>query len=391
MIHPLHALFVIVFVSVCVQCVPFVQFRGDHLHTGNVPSSPSLNATTAQKHWITTLVGPVAASPVVGDRYVFCGDYGGNMHALDKDTGDIVWTFPTSGVISNSPILHTIGGENVVTFGSGDGILYSVATESAKLVRRLAATNGSIVGSPLLITRVASGSALPVGTYVYGSYSGYVVAVHPTTGAILWRAKLPASTASTPAYDEVHDTIVIGCNDYNLYVLKASDGTIKLTMATEGLIPASPTILIDSSGVSAIIVGSYDTTLYSFNGQDGSVNWAAPLTGSIHSSTALSADGKTVYVGTNGGNVFALSTLNGVIQWVFGTNGPVLSSPIVVGDGSIVVGSADATVYGIEPTNGDRKWTYTLGMSKESSPAVDGSGVVYIGCMCGALFSIGTV
>ncbi|AGB38870.1 outer membrane protein assembly factor BamB family protein [Natronococcus occultus] len=74
------------------------------------------------------------------------------------------------------------------------------------------------------------------------------------------------------------------------------------------------------------------------------------------------------------------------VEWVFDTDGPVWSSPIVA-DGSVYVGSADHSVYAIDAATGEREWAFETEDRVEGTAAyaagtsVNGSdrGSVYVG------------
>ncbi len=89
--------------------------------------------------------------------------------------------------------------------------------------------------------------------------------------------------------------------------------------------------------------------------------------------------GGVVYVGSDDGNVYALSASDGSKLWNYsaGYYNYVDSSPAVVG-GVVYVGSDDGNVYALKAASGAKLWNYTVGTAVDSSPAVV-NGVVYIG------------
>jgi outer membrane protein assembly factor BamB len=79
-----------------------------------------------------------------------------------------------------------------------------------------------------------------------------------------------------------------------------------------------------------------------------------------------------------GRSPFALPGAKPSIWWVFTTGGPIVSSPAIAGDGSILVGSQDNKVYAVA-RDGTLKWSYATGDIIFSSPAVAHDGTTYIG------------
>ncbi len=83
------------------------------------------------------------------------------------------------------------------------------------------------------------------------------------------------------------------------------------------------------------------------------VKWKFKTEGPVLSSPVM-VDG-TVYVGSHDGNLYALSAQTGEKKWAFPTNGPVVSSPTVY-DGVVYFGSMDASLYAVDATNGEQLW-----------------------------------
>ena len=87
---------------------------------------------------------PFYSSAAVTDKLVIVGGRDKLLHALDRKTGDLVWTFATKNRIDSSPV---VAGERIY-FGSSDGGLY-VIDLTGKLVQRIE-LGRSIVASPAI-------------------------------------------------------------------------------------------------------------------------------------------------------------------------------------------------------------------------------------------------
>ena len=79
----------------------------------------------------------------------------------------------------------------------------------------------------------------------------------------------------------------------------------------------------------------------------------------MRSSPALSADGKTVYVGGYDGLLHAVDTTSGELVWTAGLDDVMASAPAVGADGTIYCGTFASTVRAIKP-NGEIKWTAAM-------------------------------
>ena len=81
--------------------------------------------------------------------------------------------------------------------------------------------------------------------------------------------------------------------------------------------------------------------------------WRFETGDNVFSSPAV-VDG-VIYVGSFGGNVYALDAATGDERWRFETGDWVVSSPAVV-DGVVYVGSLDSYVYALDAATGDERW-----------------------------------
>ena len=166
---------------------------------------------------------------------------------------------------------------------------------------------------------------------------------------------------------------------------------------TGGNINSSPAISADGT---TLYIGSDDGNLYAISTATGAPIWQYMTGGSIDSSPALSADGKTVYVGSADGYLYAINTATGTILapgWKFQTNAAIYSSPVIGTYGTIYVGSEDGHLYAIN-TNGSVQWSALVGSASNnypaalySSPALSpDKSTVYIGSTDNNLYAFNT-
>jgi len=100
-------------------------------------------------------------------------------------------------------------------------------------------------------------------------------------------------------------------------------------------------------------------------------------TGSVYIESSPAVVNGVVYIGSNGGNIYALNAAYGTQLWNYTTGNAVWSSPAVA-NGIIYIGSLDDNIYALNATNGEKMWTYKTGFQVSSSTAV-ANGVVYVG------------
>jgi len=126
------------------------------------------------------------------------------------------------------------------------------------------------------------------------------------------------------------------------------------------------------------------------NGEFLSTLWRYGIGAQFRGSPVLSPDRRTLYVGGIDHALHALDTTTGFLRWMFHTNGYVLTTPVVVPDGSkIIFGSDDWNLYAVS-SNGSKVWSYSTGYTVRSSPCLSLDSTVFFGSSDGTLHAIWT-
>ncbi|HEX4697248.1 MAG TPA: PQQ-binding-like beta-propeller repeat protein [Candidatus Udaeobacter sp.] len=139
-----------------------------------------------------------------------------------------------------------------------------------------------------------------------------------------------------------------------------------------------------------IFFGSDDGNVYAVDNETGRQIWKTKTRGPVSATPAI-ANG-TLYVGSYDGNFYALNLETGALKWKFATGGErrfeakglngwqpknqtiadpfdiFLSSPVVV-DGAVYFGSGDGNVYRLDANSGQLNWKFKTGDVVHASPA----------------------
>ena len=121
------------------------------------------------------------------------------------------------------------------------------------------------------------------------------------------------------------------------------------------------------------------------------VSWAFQAAGPIVSSPAIASDG-SVLVGSQDGKVYAVGR-DGTLRWSYATGDIIFSSPALAHDGTIYIGSDDDHLYALNPATGKPKWSVQMGACPQrvgigpeasrcdvdAGPTVGPDGVIYTG------------
>jgi polyvinyl alcohol dehydrogenase (cytochrome) len=202
------------------------RIAGQNLNnTWSQPAEHSIspaNVNNLKTKWVFTTGGDVSATPTVGSNAVYFPDWGGNLFAVDKNTGRQIWSHKISeydgvdgavsrvspavdgdqviiGDILNSSQVHN--GANVISVDRQSGMLRWIT----QVDNHPAAI---ITGSPVVFEGViyigVSSSEESLATnpaYPCCSFRGSVVALDEKSGAILWKTfDMPDNGGRTDQY-----------------------------------------------------------------------------------------------------------------------------------------------------------------------------------------------
>jgi len=127
-----------------------------------------------------------------------------------------------------------------------------------------------------------------------------------------------------------------------------------------------------------VFVGSQKGELVALSLDNGSVYWKFP-TGSPIGESSPAYSGGVVYIGDLGGWLNALNASDGKKLWAFKTNGEIKSSPVVVGD-RVLIGSYDEQLYCLSTKDGSVKWRFKTNGPVHSTPSISEGMAFIAGC-----------
>lgn len=193
--------------------------------------------------------------------YLYLGDNAGSIYCLDLNTMKMVWIQEVNEDINSSPILSEEEDGRFIYFGTTLKYNYDSHSMGEAAVYKLNAMNGEIVWKkPFGVHTVKgyAGGVLSTGSlldtpdkdYVIYSVSktpsldgGYLVALDRATGHEEWKLSLDmyswSSTVITTDYMG-HPYIIQGCQNGDLLLIDALDGTILDSMNFGSAIEATP-------------------------------------------------------------------------------------------------------------------------------------------------------
>jgi len=127
-----------------------------------------------------------------------------------------------------------------------------------------------------------------------------------------------------------------------------------------------------------VFIGSQKGELVALSLDNGSVYWKYS-TGSQIGESSPAYSGGIVYIGDLGGTLHAVNASNGKSVWTMKTGAEIKSSPVVYGD-RVLIGSYDENLYCVNARNGSVLWKFKTNGPVHSTPGI-ASGLAFIaGC-----------
>jgi outer membrane protein assembly factor BamB len=209
------------------------------------------------------------------------------------------------------------------------------------------------------------------------SRSGYASSSSPMNYTrLLWTYETWAAIRTSPAVAK--GCVFVGCADWNVYWLNASNGEILWHFQAENEINSSPAIYNGH-----LYISSCSGNVYCIDVVTGDTLWTSSVGGFVRSSPAV-VEGR-LYIGSGDHDLFCFNASNGEVTWRYSTSLPVRSSP-AVSEGILYFATDDFFVYALNASTGCEVWRTHTG-SVFSSPSVY-NGCVYIGSTDGYVCSL---
>lgn len=247
----------------------------------------------------------VRQGPAVADGRVYAAAVEGGVQALDLQTGQRLWTYPSRARLSGGP-------------GVGDGLV------------------------------------------VVGGLDGEVVALDASTGAEKWQARVPNEVIAAPAIGR--GMVFVRSNDGRVTALDANTGERRWfwNRNVPMLSVRGNAGLVLGPGI--VFVGNDDGTVSALSTVDGAPLWdqaVAQPEGRTELDRMADADGTpalvdtTLYATSFKGQTMAIDAPSGNPTWTSQRGGP---GRVAVAPSVVVVATPAGAVFGLDRSGGNAMW-----------------------------------
>lgn len=297
----------------------------------------------------------------------------GEVRAIDPSSGSERWHFPNSVKTEKSskrvsrPVKGTFYAAPV--FDNDRTYLVSYEGHLARIDRSQGSNEIANpwtveLGENVVATPVLSGGRLYVPTE-----AGEVIAVNAEDGSIVSRTRIESGRVWGSPLVSGENLILSNFDHKTTYAMRLSDGKASWSTGDAG---ASISDVVASG--QNVLIGSLDGSLHAIDTTSGAPRWQFTADGWVTGAPLVAGD--TIYAGTMGGSVYAL-TLDGQQRWRFTLDGakPEFRATPALVNGTLVAVSRRGVLVGLDPATGQQRWRSEIAdVRLDASPlAVDGS------------------
>jgi outer membrane protein assembly factor BamB len=296
---------------------PPIYVGGKLYFVNNNGYAHALDADTGKVLWKRRIGRLNASSPAYYKHRLYIVNLvPGHVVKMNAKTGRVIWKRGLPGRAESSPVII----DRTIYFGCENGELFAMSTGK-----------GDVRWSTPLGGPIKSAPAYKDGKLFVGDYGGYMNAVDAKTGELVWQSGSlgpgfggSGAFYSTPAV--AYGRVYAGNNDARVYSYDTSNGELAWSYSTGGYAYSGPTVANTRHSRPTVYIGSFDGNVYALDAKDGSVRWYRSAGGQVIGS--LSAIGNIVYVAeftnkTTSG--FMMKSGKRVFRYPYGTYSPVIS------------------------------------------------------------------
>jgi outer membrane protein assembly factor BamB len=281
-----------------------------------------VDTQTGEKLWSTEGFSQLENSGAVAGDTLVVGGYGGQVRALDRHTGQVLWSFNTVYPVQASPLIVE-GHVYVAT----DHALYALDLLTGTLQWQAPTGNeGAYMGAPAYENGI-----------IYTTGGKSLLAVDSTTGQEIWRTE-QNDMFTAPAVG--NGLVYIGNFDGYFYAFDQKTGTEKWKVQSGGLFWAGPAVAGET------VYAGNDDVVYALNAQTGEQRWKFQMAGKAVSEPTVS-DG-VLYVSDSAHefprgprHLYALDAASGELLWTFEKVATFLPAPALSQDTIYITATGD--------------------------------------------------
>ncbi len=326
----------------------FVGSDDRHLH--------AIDAASGARRWTRELGAPVRSEPLVDGSAVLVA-HGNDLTCIARADGAVLWTFSPGDARGATPQdrwdyhqASPLQAGGLIYHGAGNGVLHALDRETGA-VRFTFATDEH--------SAIRSRPAVDDGLVIFGDWNGLVYALDAATGALRWKHATLAGPKPYPQFGGITSPVLVrsgrvafGARNPDVCHLDAATGARLWTFTAENgtWVPGTPVL----DGDELFITGSDDHRVHALDAGTGKPRWScdvgsnmfnAPIVVGRH---VIAASANSYAEDAGVGRLHVIDRTTGtLVRSVIAGGNAGASSPLLL-EGHIIIGSEDGRVLAFD-------------------------------------------
>lgn len=295
----------------------------------------ALNKSTGNKVWSHQTKGKVYATPAIAGNLVVAGSTDNNIYCLNVRTGKLVWKFATQKPVVANALINN----GVVYVGSSDGCFRAININTGKLKWSFDSVQGFVVTKPLMYKNKV----------YFGTWGTMFYALDANTGALIWkwnngssnRMFSPAACYAVAAKNKVF----IVAPDRYMTVFDADKGNVlwrkqnPANRVRESMGLSADSLLVYAKTMDGDVIG------VSAEAMDMQITWRSDTQLNYEiAPTAITEFNNIVYVPNNAGIVTAVNRADGKVLWKHKISNCLITNITPVAANKIIATTMDGKI-----------------------------------------------
>ena len=243
-------------------------YKGHQLFFGAEDSHLyALQLLTGDVTWSFLTSGPIRSTPTLSDGMVYAGSTDGRLYKLQADTGRLVWSYGFGSMNASLGMSHAYRDWSLKALLHVNGTNQSGWREPHGFLEDQSVPSNSHRGLDASVHKERSAEWM--GWQEPASTERWFSSENLTEFSQRWwenataNATVPGDVYGSPVVDDAAQTVYVGTRDRKLYALDAEDGSVLWSYATDGFLDSTP-LVYSHEGSAQVFVGSFDGHVYAF-------------------------------------------------------------------------------------------------------------------------------
>ncbi|MDP3915155.1 MAG: PQQ-binding-like beta-propeller repeat protein [Bacteroidota bacterium] len=297
----------------------------------------AVNKNSGKTIWRFQTSGKIYSTPAIGSNLVVCASTDQNIYCLNLKSGKVVWKLTSKRPIVASPVID----RETVFIGSSEGVFRAIDLKSGQLKWQFTEVKNFVESKPLVYE----------GVVYFGSWGNAFYALDQQTGKLLWKREKYANRMLSPAAVwpvAANGKVFIVAPDRRMTALDAKTGA---EIWDSGQYSCRESIGISKDGKLVYIKNMTEGNFLAFStsAKEQSLAWDCPADlGYEIAPSSITENEKLIFVPTTNGTVVAIDKITHQVAWKHKLSNALINAIQPVGENRILVTILDGRVACLE-------------------------------------------